>query len=489
MSLKSTLERHLPWAAPLLAVTVTTALAAIAYRGTPRIGFDSHYYVEYAKAFRTELPRSFGTGWPFGFPLLGAAVSRTGLSVFASLVAVLGCGAFGIYALMWKPLCAATGSRWLAAGLLLGLAATAIQPIELGAARSEIIFTACFVAAVSTLVGWPAPRAIVAAAMAAVLSFSMRYAGVLTLAALGIWTVVRWPQLRVEGRRRLALAVVAAAGGMCFGFLLLNQHVNGSATGMVRGHADFFANLAPDAVDFGWGALIALSTVGLRQPFATHAAIYAIVGAAVFVAVLFLAFCRWRRPVSIWSRPLALGLTVYVIGMWMLRAYDGFDALYNARFFLPALPLVLVLLAEFAGAFPRFGAAVLILTMAAPGVAVCARGVSPAISYDFTAIALQLAPRLHPGDRVGVNVHACGLSAWLDCPVTRIDGQRWQEAARSYRFVVVAGIATDRMGLAYTWPGEDQALLGDFRQSHAYRELARWPGCVLLERAAEAGHP
>jgi hypothetical protein len=489
MTLTTTLERHLPWAAPLLAVTVTLALAAIAYRGTPRIGFDPHYYVEYAKAFRTELPHSFGTAWPFGYPLLGTAVSRTGLSVFASLIVVLACGALGIYGMVWRPLCEAIGSRRLATGLVLGLATTAILPIELGAARSEIIFTLCFLAAVSTLAAWPAPRAIVGAALAAVLSFAMRYAGVLTLATLGIWTIACWPQLQVAGRRRLAIAAVAAAVAVCVGFLWLNQHVNGTATGMVRGHGDLFTNLGPDAVDFGWGGLIALSTIGLRQPFAAHTAVYAFVGGSVFVAVLYLAFCRWRRPVSVWSRPLALGLAVYLLGMWVLCAYDGFDRLYNARFFLPALPPVLVLLGESVRAFPRVGSAVLMLAMTAPGVAVCVRGVSPAVSYNFTSAAAQLAPRLLPGDRVGVNIHACGLSAWLDCPVTRIDDCRWQEAVQLYRFVVVTGVATDRTGLAYEWPDEAQALLADLRQTRAYREIARWPGCVLLERVAKAGNP
>jgi len=175
--------------------------------------------------------------------------------------------------------------------------------------------------------------------------------------------------------------------------------------------------------------------------------------------------------------------------MWVLCAYDAFDRLYNARFFLPALPLVLVLLAESVRAFPRVGSAVLMLAMAAPGVAVCVRGVSPAVSYNFTSAAAQLAPRLLPGDRVGVNIHACGLSAWLDCPVTRIDDCRWQEGAQLYRFVVVAGVATDRTGLTYEWPDEAQAMLADFRQTRAYREIARWPGCVLLERAAKARYP
>jgi len=218
-------DRILRRFAPFLALGVTTALALIAYRGIPRIGFDSHYFLEYAKEFRHRFPRSLGSDWPYGYPLLGAAVSRLGLSVFASMLTVLAVGLFAIWKLLWPVIDSALGRGGLTAGVIASLAAASILPIEFGGLRSEIPFAALYLATVIALAEWPAPHSIVAASLAAMLSFLIRYAGVLTLGVLIAWTIWRWSDLARERRRGLAAAAVAGAVCVCALLMLSNYLV------------------------------------------------------------------------------------------------------------------------------------------------------------------------------------------------------------------------------------------------------------------------
>jgi hypothetical protein len=363
---------------------------------------------------------------------------------------------------------------------------TAILPLQLDALNSEIAFAACFVALLCAMARWPGRGAIALSSAAAVLSFLVRYAGILSLAILAVW--LAWSVRGLLRDRRLDWAIgwVAAAMAVCGGLVLLNLHATGYAAGPSRGFGRGVAELGVDAADFGWGAVVALTTDGLHARAATHGASH-LVGGAVFAALLGLAGWRWIHPASRWSRPFALGATAYLAGMAVLRCCDGFDPLYNGRYFVPVLPILVVLGGESLRGLPRIGSTILPLVLAAPGIAVCARGISPAVAYDFGPVVLCLAPMLSAGDTVGINVDACALSPWLDVPVTRVDDPGEPAALRPVRFVVIAAQAEDREATQYRFTPESLALESRLMRTSDYLEVRRWPGCVLLERKPPVG--
>lgn len=481
--MKSNAEGALRWLAPAAALGVTAALAWLGCRGIPRTGFDQHYYLECVKSFRIHLPTSFGSGWPYGYPVLGSVVSRTGLSAYHSLLVVTACGLFAVYWLLWPILSRALGGPRAFAALCC-LAATAILHIEFSGVRSEIAFSAFFLAAVRALAGWPDSRSVALAVFAAVISFSLRYAGAITLVILACWLVCRWGAFRSTRGRLGALVAVLSAFAVCALLLLWNRMASGHFAGVERGFGHGFDDLALNICDFGWGVVTALTTIGVRKPFLAYGALYWLVGWSVFLGLLGFASWRWLRPSSCWSRPLALGLIAYGAGMVALRCYDGFDHLYSARFFLPALPLFFALICETASAWPRTGMIAIVAAFAVPGIAICSRGISPALAPNFSEGVAAIGQRLRPDDEVGVNLPGFYLSAWFDCPVGEVDSPSAPDVFQRYRFVVLVAKAQDRSASRYVWSTDIQELLRRIERG-GYSEMGRWPGYVVLERDAE----
>lgn len=420
------------WPSVVAAALVTAGLAMLAYRGQRIIGFDSHYYLEYTKQFHTSLPDHFGTHWPFGFPLLGAALASAVGSSFHGLLGVCWLAWLALCALIHAPLARALGPR--PAGVaLLAIAAAAIVVIEVGTLRSELAYAALQTAALAALARSEAPRAAWFAAAAVVLGVTIRYAGVLGLPLLGAWLLWTGRDLPWRAAARRLVPVLVAAG-CCGALLLWNQRVTGYLSGASRPPGAGWTGLPGTVADLGWGALVSLSSIGVRARWLDHPLQLLLIGWLAAAAIFALAAWAWLRPVTQWSRPFALGLAGYAAGMVALAALRDFDALYNGRSFLPALPLALVLGLERFHARPWRGVALALVCVTAPGLAVAARGISPAIAPDFAPVVARLQHTLASGESVGVNLHAVGLSAWLEQRVIRVDDGESQLV--DHRFLV-----------------------------------------------------
>ena len=107
--------------AAFLAFSLFTVFALVAQRGGVRLSFDSYYYMEYAKQFRLHPPESFGSAWPFGWPLLGSATGVLGLSAYQGLLicawlSILGLIVMVAGVLAWDKLGLAAGVLVLGSG-------------------------------------------------------------------------------------------------------------------------------------------------------------------------------------------------------------------------------------------------------------------------------------------------------------------------------------------------------------------------------------
>lgn len=387
------------------------------YRGVPNVGFDSHYYLEYVKNFTHEVPTSFGTHWPYGYPLLGAAVHHLGLSAYASLLVVSAAGLACILALSRRILSEGPAGGWAGYFALIAIACASVVTIELGTVRSEIAFTALFLAFLASLAEWPRRGAIVASAVLLVLSFTIRYAGVLAFGPFALWIAVNWRSLDAAKAHAAALTAIVVAMAICVGLLALNRATSGHLSGGEREQSASLASLPGIVSDMGWSGILAVTTFGLRAKFVASPFLLGLIGWTSFLALMWLALDAWLKPRHRFARPLALGLAGYLCGMVAMRFSQDFDALYNARSFIPALPLALCLLATRAPRVALAAGAMIILF----GVAIAGRGISPEIAPDFTAPLQFLKSRIRPSDIIAVNEEACGLSARTDCVVMRID--------------------------------------------------------------------
>ena len=450
----------------LAAAGLTALLTLLTYRGQRVIGFDSHYYLEYAKSFRTVLPEQFGTHWPFGYPLLGAALARVTGSAFFGLLGVSWLAWFATCALIWPPLLTALGPAPARAALLC-FAAAAIALIELGTLRSELAFTALSTGAVTVLARDTTPRSAWIAAVAIVLAFTIRYAGILGLPMLGCWQLATSRGGRISARARQLLPLVCAAA-LCFALMLWNLEATGFASGASRSPGSGLGGLPVTVADFGWSAIVALTTIGVRQAVLSHPFMVLVVGWTVSAGILALGARAWFRPVSDYSRPFAIGLTAYTVGMVLLAARSEFDSLYNGRTFLPALPLAVVLVLERFRLHPWRAVVVAGVFIALPGAAIALRGISPALVPDFSSILPRLHAGLEPTDTVGVNLHAIGLSAALRQRVVRVDDG--ESVTAQHRFLVFLCGPDDPPGT--TW--FSATLPADFQLEVAGPRASLW---------------
>ncbi len=406
--------------AGFITALLTGLLSWIAYRGNRLVGFDPHYYLEYAKQFRTEFPASFGTHWPFGFPLLATALMRLGCSAFVSMLAVSWLAWAGLIALLWRPLLSTLGRPAVAWAAVLVFGCIPVVFIELGALRSEIAFTLFSTAALVSVAEDDSPRAWIAAAAATVLGFTIRYAGILGLATIGLWFLAGKPWSLAWRPAFKKSIVLGAAALICAGLMAWNISTRGYASGAARPPGPGLAGLAEILADLGWGGIVSFSTIGLHRALAPTA-FGPVLGWAALAFFGAIAALSWWRPASRYSRPFALGLAVYLAGMAALAATRDFDPLSNARSFIPALPLLFVLVAEHLRLHPGKALSCGLVIVVLPGLAVAARGVSLQVAPDFRPALVTLIPRLKPTDSIGVNLGAVGLSACVNQRVTRID--------------------------------------------------------------------
>lgn len=471
--------RRTTWLAISGAFALTLALAALTYRDGRRLTFDGYHYCELAKQFTTTWPDRFGNHWPFGYPLAGALLARVGLPAFESLVLVSAGALLVLFALAARVLT----SHPLRFPVLAALGAAPVVAVQFFGVLTELPFAAALLALAICLAHWPARAAIWGAAVCAVLALTIRYAGVIAPAVLAFWIPWRWRDLVKTRRHWETLGAALAAAAVSGGLLLLNVLKAGHASGAGRGAARGLADLPRELADFGWSAPSALIAGGVRDRIGFDTPLGLLFGTLAFGGLASLCAWSWLRPRSDCSRPLALTAFAFATGMGVLHCIGDFDALHNARTFLPVLFPLGLLAAERCSTRRNWlvlGCAALL----ASGTTAALRGISRQVGGDVRLAVAPLQARLRPGERIAINDHAFSLSAYVDQPTTRVWSEYWTEN-NPERFVVIAAQPRDRTGggeLTAEW----RALLARAVAAGAYRYLVESPSLFVLEKTPAA---
>lgn len=459
-----------------VALGVCAALTFVTFRAGPLLTFDGYHYCEFAKLFSVTWPDRFGNHWPFGWPLAGALLARLGVPAYVALLALslasaavlLGAAAF---ALKNHP------SRL---AIILALAATPVVAPQLGGVLTELPFAAVLLLLGLFLAHWPARSAIWGAAGCAVLALGIRYAGLVALAMIATQLLARWADLHRTQRLREAITSLFAAGLVSALLLGLNILRSGHASGAGRGAPPGLVALPQELASFGWSLPSALLAGGLRDRIGPETALGWIIGGICFLLIAALCLAAWLRPRSAYSRPLALISFGYSTGMAVLHCIGDFDALYNARTFVPALAPLAILAGEQLSAHRRC----LLLACAAiffTGLIAAGRGISREIGNDVRLAVASLRPRIGPTDHIVINDHAMSVSAYFPQLTDRLAAANWQDRPE-YTYVVVAGKPLQRDGRSGPVAPDWVDLTSRLTSTGRYRYLVREPGQIVLER-------
>ena len=465
--------------AHLLALAATllgASLSLLLFRHGRLLTFDAYHYCELTKQFAEAWPDRFGNHWPFGYPLAGSLLVRAGVPGYLALVAV-SLTAFYFLNLLTAHLLNNHPNRvWI----VLTLAMTPIIGTELLGVLTELPFALALVGLVVSLAEWPSRRALWTSTAWAVVALSIRYAGVIALAALVTWLLIRIRLLRATNRLWEAFSATLAAGLVSSGLLFLNVVKSGHASGAERGNPPGLGALPAQIADFGWSAPSALVAGGVRDHFSLNAWPGVAIGWLIFSALTALCILAWFRPCSRFSRPLTLVALGYCFGMCVLRCVGDFDALYNARTFLPAIVPLAVLLAERL-AQQRSAALLLCAALAGTGILAAVRGISHEIGGNVQLAVAVLKEHLKSTDNIAINDHAFTVSALVPQRTRRTWIGNWDKTSAE-RFMVISGEPLNRAGdtsaIDEIWRTWADRLVAN---GHC-RYLLNQPTLVVIER-------
>ena len=461
------------WHLPALGWLCCCVMCLLCFRGHRITGLDPYYYLEYTKQFTKQLPDAFGTFWPFGYPLLGTSLMHLGLGAYHALLTVCIGLCLALFLLTYQALRETLSAK--AAGIALGvLGLVPVMVIELGGLRSEIAFSALLMASLLSLAEWPKPQAVFLACCAALLSFCIRYAGLLAFGMLGVWffhLLLQKPNAKAIVRMLVMLALTAVFA--CF-LMWLNQKVRGTPSGGPRPPGPGLLGLPGTVADMGWGLVTAFSSVGVCVWAQQYKFLYHFVGIAVFLTALALPVLAWLRPASKYSRPLALGCVIYLTGMVALYSYQIFDTLSSARTAIPVLAPLMILVCELG--MPKrlrtlqLAAAVSVIL----GVVVTVRGISRELYLNYDPVLPQLSLLMTDKDTLSVSDGALSLCAHTDRPILRYlcDGKA--------DFVLLGARLHRKNQTVVVWSEQDKEILKDCLTTHRIVWKNDW--LILLKR-------
>ena len=458
------------------ATLVGAALSVAAFRHGPLLTFDGYHYVELAKTFSISWPDRFGNHWPFGWPLAGGLLVRLGLSGYHALLALSALSLFVLLQFSSTVL----GRHPARLAVLFAISCAPIIAPQIGSCLTELPFAASLLGLAVCLAHWPKPTALWAGSACAVLALGIRYAGIITLPMIGLALVDRWSDLRKAGRLREAVSALLAAGIFTAVLLAINIARSGHASGAGRGGALGLASVPREIPSFGWSAPSALLAGGLRERIGPESILGLAVGAACFALITALCAYAWFRPRSAYSRPLAIVGFGYASGMCVLHAIGDFDALYNARTFLPAFGPLALLAAELL-ADRRWAIGVLCAAVTGAGAVGAVRGISREIGGDVASAAAAIRPLVAAADRIVINDHAMSLSSYLPNRTDRMSTPNWTDHTDA-PFLVAAGQPISRDGAGAIVAVEWTALAERLVTSGKYRFLIRTPALIALAR-------
>jgi hypothetical protein len=462
--------------ATLAAFLTFVLLYLLAQRHGIRLSFDSYYYVEYAKEFRHHPPGSFGTAWPFGWPLLGAVSGVFGLSAYHglwawSVVCVAGTFCLGRHLVPWERMGLVGG------GLLLAATGTFALTAVVAGVLSETSFAFVLLAFARCLARWPEPRAIIGSAALALAALCLRYAGGLAFVLLAAWGLAQLGRLRAAGRLPLALLAGAAAAALAAGLLAWNWSATGTFSGYAR-TVPVPSEWVGIASDFGWSLPSLLGGLGLSHVLGFASAARLPIGLILAAGVIALGWLGWRRAAATELRALGFLVAGYTIGLIVLRCLSKFDDLYNARMFVPLLMPWFLLVACLVPA-PKIILAVCSGVLAL-NAGLCIRGASRQIGADVRP-AVPIVETAQPDEIVAINDAAFTLSAHVPQAVLRTPGlrdPRW----RNVRYVVIAAVPLDREARHSAFQPEWSELASTLLAAGRFQERLHTPQLIVLEQ-------
>jgi hypothetical protein len=425
-------------------------LGAIWTRGERVLGNDSYAYLERAKQFRQSFPTHFGDWWPYGFPLLGTAVSLTGLSSYLSLVAVSAAAIFGVVVSFWHFVPGRENKNCVAIFVLLAALCAPVCPLTLVGILSEPLFSACLFGLAFALSCWPSRSAIVLSMVLGTLAFTVRYVGALTYGLIAIHALLLWETLAATKRRLFFFSLYGAALAVAAFCCYLNYRHFGRISGPQPVGREQFSSWPVQLAAFGWSPVSAFISGGILKALGGIAAVQALI--AGFTSVLIGAFFllrSWLRPATPAVRPLVLIVAAYSVGIVTLRATTPFDDLHSARTFLPILfPLAYMTLVQVHQRWHRL--TILICSVLVVGeIALALRGMSadvkPAIDKGHEALGRVL----RPNQTVAINGKATSVAAYFPnrfYPIAQADEgltvfweptEKWIPSATDYTLIVL----------------------------------------------------
>lgn len=469
----------------------------VAWTGGERVlGQDSFAYVDMAKEFAYDFPNKFGDWWPYGFPLAAVPLYWAGIHPFVGLF-IITVASFAF--LLWLaprslPLESRGGSGAVAVVAALALSPACAQLIVFDLA--DPFFGASLAAFAACLTQWPHRWAVIAAPVLALAAFSIRYVGVFTFGLVGLYALIEWRTLRAQRMLPPLIASSTVVGIVTAVLLWSNVRASGRITGPQPIGESSIWTWPLHFADLGLAVPAAFTSTHYVQSFQhQHPTIMLIAGLIIMTSAMALVATSWLRPLSPYSRPLALVAGGYVITIVTMRATTPFPELSFPRYLFPALfPLAYLLTARPSIARSRLVAAGGALSIIV-SIGLAIRGVAPDQKTDVSSARRFLTATLQPSDTLTVNLPARGLAAYFNNrfqEVGNADGHEfawtvsptnWQPTRTTFTIVAARGTPSARQFDA----GELSAVM---RAVDAGRvEIVHKDDSVIIVRAREARTP
>lgn len=460
-----------------VALVLALGLCWAAYRQGILLSYDGYHYCELAKTFSASWPDHLGDFWPFGWPLLGGLVARTGLVGGYGALLLLAFASLTLILLLAVVAVAQVPARL---AVLCAIAAAPVMAVQVVGVLTELPFTACTLALALTLAQANRPSACWLAAACCLSGFTIRYAGIFLPAIWAVWLVANGKNLAAEGRLQrhgLAWLVTVLLAGL---LIATNLVYSGLASGGDRGAPGSLLNLPRQLALFGWSAPSALVAGGVRDLIGAESALGLAIGGTCFAGLaLFLGWCL-LDPRSQWTRPLALTALGYAFAIAAMRSVAYFDGVYNARTFLPVVPPLFILVAERAADRPRLLIALCVLSCSC-GLMAAVRGVSRQTSADVRPAIGPLLARLDRNSTIGINDYAYTVAAYVRQPTTRVFIESLAPSELT-TFVIIAGKPLQRSVIDQPLSPEWRLAVHELVRKWHYEVILDNGGLVLLQK-------
>lgn len=435
MSLRATPAQAVKFAllSPVLAAIATIcviSLQFVATDGLRVLGYDPFSYVTLSYQVRSSFPTHLGIEFPYGYPLLGAALSPLFSNHYKALLFVNYLAVFGV---AWLAI-ASTNNPVTKLTLAALIASSSVFVIGAASPGTGASFSMLLLAFAATLPRWKDSKALIALSVGiAVLSITIRYAGGFLLPLCFCWALY----LHVSGQqfpKRFAVLAIFLGCALAASLLLTNIHATGHFSGIPRPAAHAHEALS-HAANLGL-SVVSIASSRLAVTISDIPALNLLVGLSILCTLLSLCVAGLNFRAGLLINSLSIVSIGYLISLIIFRSISQFDDLHSLRFFGPVfIPIAIILLSL--APTRKIGFAL------CAGVIVVGMVKAPLGSWGQTFADVRpavpiVASKLSQGHVVAVNRHGQSLLAYVDSPVERKLVPEFSNLKRGDVFVFVA---------------------------------------------------